>query len=743
MQRAKFQLIILVVLLAGPLSDPLQAAKPRHWVVSTQEGFLKGDFKNVSVTSDGRLILAPAVEPVLDSEEALIHSSTVDNGGNLYLGTGNNARIYRVPRRGQGSLWADLEGTAVMALTVGSLGRIYAATSPAGKVYRLDSGGQPELLFDPRTKYIWDLAVDRAGNLFVATGPQGVIHRVAADGQESVFYDSSETHITSLGWDIDGNLLAGTVPEGLVVRITPDGKPFVLHDSSLEEIKGITRDRYGNIFAIGLSYAEGGVTDTKKGIAVTSTTITVSATSTASSSDEDGTSSVSVEGVRKGKRLEVYRVDRGGLVETLYSADSKVAFDLLTRDDGRLLVATGDKGRILSISPNKLLRLLVQTPAEQVTQLINMEGTLFAATSNLGKVFRLRNNAAEKATYESDVLDGEMTCQWGAIRWRLVDPVSPAPLLFSRSGNTGKPDGTWSPWSPVEGNGEARRIASPAARYLQWKVEFPHNGSDVPILSERNAVDSVSVSYLQRNMSPRLTKLTVYPPGAAFTKPPTTNNPGTVSLGGPDKAHLFALPTQVRALGGPTIVPPPQQIYIPGARSITWTAQDPNQDDLYYSIFYRGQNERSWTLLADKRTDKYYTLDGASLPDGVYLFRVVASDSPSNPAEQALEGELVSKPFVIANSPPQIDLAAPQPESGAVHLNFTAQTRSSTVHQAEYSIDGGPWQIVYPTDGIADSKSETFSVRLENLGTGDHLATIRIVDSVGNLGTAKTSFTVP
>ena len=740
MKRSNFPSTILFVFLALLLSGPLQAAKPRHWVVSTQEGFLKGDFKNVSVTSDGRLILAPAVEPVLDSEEALIHSSAVDNGGNLYVGTGNNARIYRVPRRGEGSLWADLEGTAVMALTVGSLERIYAATSPAGKVYRLDSGGQPELLFDPRTKYIWDLAVDDRDNLFVATGPKGVIHRVDSAGQASVFYDSSETHVTSLGWDIDGNLLAGTVPGGLLVRITPAGKPFVLHDSSLKEIKGITHDRYGNIFAIGLDYSDRDAAETKNQTTFSSPRTTAS---TGSSSDENGFSSVSVEGVRKGKRLEIYRIDRGGLVETLYSADSKVAFDLLTRDDGRLLVATGDKGRILSISPNKMLRLLVQTPAEQVTRLINVEGTLFAATSNLGKVFRLRNNAAEKATYESDVLDGEMTCQWGAIRWRRVDPLPPTPSLFSRSGNTGKPDATWSDWSPVEGSSDAGRITSPAARYLQWKIEFPHHGSDIPILSERNAVDSVAVSYLQRNMSPRLTKLTVYPPGAAFTKPPATNNPGTLSLGGPDNAHLFALPAQVRALGGPKTVPPPQQIYIPGARSITWTAQDPNRDDLYYSIYYRGQNERRWKLLTEKRTDNYYTLDGASLPDGVYLFRVVASDSPSNPAKQALEGELVSKPFVIANSPPQIDLTTPQPESGAVVLNFTAQTRSSTVHQAEYSIDAGPWQIIYPTDGIADSKSETFSVRIENVGAGDHLVSIRTVDSVGNLGTAKTSFTVP
>ena len=68
----------------------LQATQPARWTTSQQSEFLQGELNGVSVTSDGKLILAPALEVVLESEEAFIFAAVMDKGANLYLGTGNN-----------------------------------------------------------------------------------------------------------------------------------------------------------------------------------------------------------------------------------------------------------------------------------------------------------------------------------------------------------------------------------------------------------------------------------------------------------------------------------------------------------------------------------------------------------------------------------------------------------------------------------------------------------------------------
>ena len=72
-----------------------------------------------------------------------------------------------------------------------------------------------------------------------------------------------------------------------------------------------------------------------------------------------------------------------------------------------------------------------------------------------------------------------------------------------------------------------------------------------------------------------------------------------------------------------------------GYQSVLWSAHDDNDDDLTFAIYYRGESESNWRLLKDKITQHYYSWDTTSMPDGAYYLKVVASDSPSNPPDQA------------------------------------------------------------------------------------------------------------
>src|SRR4030095_5813061 len=85
--------------------------------------------------------------------------------------------------------------------------------------------------------------------------------------------------------------------------------------------------------------------------------------------------------------------------------------------------------------------------------------------------------------------------------------------IATRSGNTRTPDETWSNWSPGYTQAEGSAIASPRARYLQWRAVLTGARADAPLLT------SVTAAYLPRNLRPRVTSITIHPPGTVFQRP--------------------------------------------------------------------------------------------------------------------------------------------------------------------------------------------------------------------------------
>ncbi len=710
--------------LAAGAATLTQASQTRWWSLSTQDELAKGELKGVSVTSDGKLVPAPALDEVFDTGEAFIYSALLDRRRNLYLGSGNNGKIFRIAADGQGSEYAKLADAGIFALATDSLDRLHAATSPDGKVFRFDSSAAPQAFFDPGQKYIWSLAMDGSNNLYVGTGPRGRIYKVDTQGMGEVFYDSSEAHIMTLQWDLDGNLLAGTSPKGLLLRITPAGRPSVVHDSPLAEIKAITIDRYGNIFAAALASAS------------SPETAPAPPDGNPSSKDEGSSEArVEVAGVKPGKGLEIYRIDRQNMVEKLYSSDSETAYSLLVRNDGNLLAATGPKGRILSISPDRLVTLLLETPEEQVTDLVANGDKIYAATSNLGKVFDVHNKPSSPGHYESRVLDAGVTSRWGLIRWQSGSADSPV-RLYTRSGNTGELDETWGDWKGPYQDHRGSPIESETARYLQIKLEFPAQGRSSSITSPGQFVEQVAVSYLQSNVAPQITSLTVHAPGKAFVPLPITSS-GGVPPGGPDGAHARSLPLEMRNLNGPQPRPGSRAVFIPGSRSFSWQARDANDDDLTYSLLIRKQGEDTWNTLRENLTQDYLTLDGAAFADGTYTVKVTVSDRLSNPPGQALQSELVSKAFTISNLGPRLEISTPQATGRDASIQVTVQAGAAMLHQAEYQLDGGGWVIVLPEDGITDGHMEIYAVQLRKLPPGDRVFSMRVIDRVGNITTRR------
>jgi hypothetical protein len=718
---------------------PLFAVTPLFWETRTYDDFRKGKLANVSLTSDDELILAPRFDVVFNTEQTLVWSAVADSKGNVYLGTGHDGKIFKVDPSGKGAMVADLSELDVLALAVDSKDVLYAGSSPDGKVYKIENGAAKEF-FNPHTKYIWSLIFDKQGRLLIGTGDKGVIYRVAPDGTGTAFYNSDETHIVSMALDKDGNLIAGGDPKGYVYRISPEGKGFVLYDSGMREIHSVAVGSNGTIYASAIS-GEPSITPASSPATPASTSnpqanVTITVNSAAAAPQEvtvieplepvsPSTPRAQTRRTDGNAQSAVLEILPDGVVNTLWRSRDEMVFSVLPHD-GNLFFSTGAKGRIYSLEGPRNTTLVLESTEEQTTRLIEVGNRLYAASANIGKLFRVGDGLATSGTYESSVKDTDAVSSWGKLSWKTdnKDLIQ----VFTRTGNTSVPDKTWSDWQPVDATGAT---ASPKARFIQWKGVLKLDGTKSPRLS------SVKVPYLQQNFRPEVTNVEVLPPGVALQKVPLNqgnnvnpNDPATI------RANARAGQPRIQAI-------PPRRVPQRGAQSFQWTATDRNQDTLLYDLYYRAENERTWKLLKKDLEDNFYTINSDTLPDGTYVVRVVASDQPSNPPELALRGEMESRPFIIDNTPPVVTMTLERIENRRARIAIEAADQTSTLNQAEVAVDTGEWRPLFPVDGIIDEKSESFSYVSGELAPGEHVIAFRVYDQNDNAGMGKLVVKIP
>lgn len=730
MSRRSFSLVLPALVLSAAAGF---AALPTFWQVSTEAEFLRGEVENLSIDSYGRLTLGPTSTPVYESSAPFLWTVVAAPDGSVYAGSGNEGQVYRIDPSGKGGLFFDTEELEVHAIAPAPGGGIYVATSPNGRIYRVDASGKGAVFFDPADRYIWSLAVDGAGNVFAATGDKGIIYRIAPNGAGSVFYETKATHAMTLAFDGEGRLLAGTESPGRVFRIDAAGKPFVILDSSFNEIRTIRVDASGMIYAAAVSGRSGGSATPAPAVSESPApqpVVSVSAEVTAIAVGDVSVGSSQPSAPPPPRNVgpvqgAIFRIAPDGAWDQIWESREDTPYDIAFEGNGTLLVATGNEGKIYRLSGDPYQpTLVVRANAQQVTTLLpDRERRILFATSNPGKVLRLSSARAERGTYVSDVRDAQTVAAWGTIRWRAQTPVRTRIELSTRSGNTRTPDETWSDWTPAYANAEGSAITSPRARYLQWRAVLVGAGGESPLLT------SVSAAYLPRNMRPRVTSITIHPPGTVFQRPFPTD-PEIAGFDGelPDRRNATAA-----AGGAPTLG---RRAYQKGLLTFVWRAEDDNRDDLTYDVLYRREGETSWKPLKRGVLDAILVWDTTSVPNGSYLLRVVASDAPSNSPSTALTGAMESTSFEIDNAPPEVTISSVRRDGGRLTILFDVRDEHSSVQKADYSLDGDRWQTIYPRDGIADSKMEQFELVLEGEAAARGVI-IRAADALNNVASAR------
>ncbi|MBL8293354.1 MAG: hypothetical protein JNN08_16015, partial [Bryobacterales bacterium] len=339
---------------------------------------------------------------------------------------------------------------------------------------------------------------------------------------------------------------------------------------------------------------------------------------------------------------------------------------------------------------------------------------LLLSTGDSGKLFRLERAKAPAGEIESPVHDATTTSRWGRLSW-----IGAGSVVFrTRTGNSARPDKTWSAWSAPLTAAQGAAIASPNARYVQWKAEFAGEAT----------IESVRLAYLPQNTAPAIKSVTVSAQTASAGSKPTAATSAalpTYSITVTDTGE--AGPSSVSGTAAQPVSRASQEQLV-----ISWASEDLDNDKLIYNLHFRGEGETQWKPLRLNFSETLHTLDAEALADGRYFFRVTVSDRQSNPAPYARTGELVSAPILIDRTPPQLTLTS----RSAPEVRFAAEDSASPLKSCDYTLDAAAWTPLAPNDGVLDSQKEEFSVKV-NAPAGEHLLVIRCYDSAGNAGLAK------
>jgi len=694
MNRCRFLFWFALMLLMTGFAT---ATETRRWIVDTAEELLGGRGSNVQVTADGTVqrIAGWAAGP--DFEEAVVMAAAVADDGSLIVGTGFPARLYRV-RGDQAELLADVEAEQITAVLATNNGDVLVATMAPGVLYRWRRGSLDEIgrLGEGG---IWDLALFD-GEVVAAGGPPASIFKVTERGLVR-WVELPDVHARCLE-PYGDRLLVGTSGKGLILTVDSSGQLGVLADSPFTEIADLAVGG-GAVWAAALvgepvttpRQIKNNADNSEKGEVETKVTVTTDI----KLPEINGKTATS----------EILKLTAEGGLLSVHRFVREVATSIAWDGEG-LLVGTGFEGEVWRFVDGGGARIAT-IDAVQVVGVV--DGGAALLTQGPGGVLWRRMEGDRAGRFRSKAQQFDQPVRFGEYR---VEPVSDDLRIRFRSGISADPDKTWltwTEWMPASGG----LVGLPAARSLQWEVDFPADAKTAPL------VDRVEVAVVEVNLPPRMKMLVVEEPGVVYLSAPPPTGP-VIEAVHPDVNGIFTViddsaPKKNGSTKG-------KKYYRAGFRTVSWQVSDPNKDPLQYRLGIEDRNGFSFNV-RERIAGTQLGVDTHALPDGTYRFRLTASDAPGNP-DGAIEVSRVSRWFAVDNTPP----AARLRRTGDSWVVSVSDNLSPIV-RAEWSRDGDLWTALAPADGLLDGREETFEFPA---ASGRHMVVVRVVDRQHNRATA-------
>ena len=681
---------------------PARASATRTFHQVSSKDFEEGESSGTMIQPTGEVVPGMKATAV-EAPGAFTWCSALSRDGSVaYFGGGDEGKIYAVETKGgkpgeKARLVATLDAPWVTALAVRADGSLLAGTTPGGRLFVVDprSGANKEYARVP-AEHVWTIVYDdKTATAYVGTGAPGKIFSVDGKSKPRALWDSHDKHVVALTREDAGHLLAGTSEEAILYRVSLDGRGEAVQDFEAEEVRAVARSADGITIAVN-DFDKASTPLPFGPPAAKGTKVVLSAGGPPSSA---GT--LPRPGARKAKAA-LYRLERDGRLEQIFAIPDGY-FTALSVDDktGDVYAATGTQGRVYRVRPDRTAGLAIDLPERQALTLVparsGAEIGFLVGTGDVGGIYRARPAAGGDATYLSKVFDAETRSRWGLLRWRGSKGLS----IETRSGITSKPDEGWSGFQKLQDargsfDGGAGQIASPAARYVQYRLTLANADA---------RLGELTLAYLPQNQRARVTEFTSSDGSASGGAPPT---PGAAVV----RAHATVL-------------------------KLRWKVENLDGDELDYRLSFREQNEAAWRPLGgpDALLKPEYDWNTEGLPDGTYVIRVVTSDERAQPRERVLDSTYLSPPVLVDNRKPEVaGLSAKYP-----FVSGRARDAASPITQIEMAVDGAEWHEVAPADGICDDLVESFTVKLPALAPGPHDVTVRAWDSADNVGGASIS----
>lgn len=601
---------------------------------------------------------------------------------------------------------ASLQALNVWSVVEDKAGNLYAATGDEGKIYKVTSDGKSSVAYTSTDSQVLSLANGPDGAIFAGTGPGGQVIRIAADGSTRVVATELDSYVWALAYDpASKSLYAGTGPKGRIYQIQGDGKPGVYYTTKQEHILCLAMGPKGALYAGtdkgGLVYR---IDDKNKGFVVYHANQSEVRTLLVSGDVVyAGTSSPTSRrpGTGKGETTpssaenSVYRIAADGTAREIFR--EKVLVLSLARQQGKLLIGTGTQGQLFEVDEHtKEKSEIARLDNGQILCLLERAGGgLVIGAGDPGKLYLLEDRFAASGSLTSDVFDAKMISKWGALTWKGSTPEGTTLKIAFRSGNVAEPDDTWSDWTAEQADPQTAKVLAPTARYLQYRVSLT---SDNPKVTPE--FRSLAARYKTTNQAPEISALDV----------------PDIDAGNLDNPKKF---------------------------KIKWTATDPNDDELTYRLYFRKDGWKDWVLLEDDLEKKEYEWDTTTIPTGMYQVKVAASDRKDNAPEETLTAERISTAFPISHAPPAVTLKVAAVDGAKAVIEASATSGLVRLAEASFAVNGKRWTPIFPSDGLFDSKTETFRFTTDALRPGTHVLVLRVRDAAGNVGSADTLITVP
>jgi hypothetical protein len=694
------------------LALPAGAVVTATWGVETYQQWDAGDATAAFITSAGEL------RPGWDTKRTALEGDAVWSSlrladGSVLLGSDAGGAIVRYTGDAATKLVSLPGAIAVVALAQTSDGAVWAGAMPGNKLWKIDvaagkATATAPLGKDKDVETVWSLAA--SGNtVYAGTGPSGKLFAVTGGTAKEVF-DTDDKRITALAVTGDGAIWMGTSDRALVFRYDPKlGKARAMADFAGNEVSSLAAFRDG-VIATANDLVEQPPPTAKTPAQVEAAEKPNAAKGQVAKAPEVGSkpgadkdpvpvTDLGRKGAKKGKGA-LFRIGKDGRLDQLHALTQTYFTNLAVSPEGAVYAGAADKGRIYMVDVDDSIATAFDVDERAVSQLWFERSLLSFTTDDAAAVYRATGRASQ-ARYVSDVLDAKAVSRFGRLAWSASGKVK----LETRSGNTAKPGVGWSEWQAptalgkLGGGNEGGKIASPAGRYLQFRVALEDDAA---------RVRRVTTYYVPQNQ-------------------PTTVQDVTVEVA--NKESLPTLKDSAAKPRSPTL-------------RVKWKVENPDGDETTYTLEARRDGEANWRPIQTGKaplTATSWEWNTETYPDGWYRVRVTASDAAANSPDRALTSSQTTTMFAIDNTRPVIDgLTVTYPRAQA-----RASDAISTIAEMAFSVDDGPWQLGTSADGLFDDLGEDLRIELPAaLARGTHTLAVRVADAAGNIGSASTTFVV-